>query len=786
MSSEEQQNFNELLEQSKSFADAVILDSMNGWYKNFGSMTRPQVDQNSYLGKKIIFQHVEILKMANCLCVFGVTQEGYSVCCRVLEFYPHIFCSLPQGYNENKNLDFFRNMLNDDMDAQTDRKNFQKRIRSIEYVRRRNIQFYENQFAAPQLFLKITFNSVYGVSDFSKYLSKSTLKELKTVKFFNMVSDPITQFMNDTDMKGGCWLELRPYTFEFLFSNSYLEKKTDTFCQINVIVKVNDLIVHNPNDVWTSIANFRILSFDIECAGRRGVFPQHEIDPVIQIANVVYLQGNDQPFIRNVFVLNSCKPVDDYDVWCFDSEAKLLDKWAKFVLAVDPDFMTGYNILNFDLPYLVNRAAKLNVDFRLNRVIGTETTVRKINRASKQYGREELTFISLDGRIIFDLFQILKREHKLRSFSLNAVAYHFLKEKKEDVHHSMITDLHNQDSDGRHRLAVYCAKDAYLPVKLLNKLMCIINYIEMARVTGVPISYLLNRGQQVRIFSLLLRAANKKNLIIPHNAKGVKNGVFEGATVIEPQRGFYKNPIATLDFASLYPSIMIAHNLCYTSLLFDSSAANLARLKLTEADIDRTPDMPHAFVHASIHKGILPDILENLLSARKKAKAELKIETDPMKKNVLDGRQLALKVSANSVYGFTGAQAGLLPCVAISASVTSYGRQMIKQTSELVTQYYQGSVVIYGDTDSVMVNFGNIPREKAMEMGKEAATRVSKTFKAPIKLEFEKVYHPYLLINKKRYAGLLFTRPEKHDKIDCKGKNKFSEFKFFLQIYFFI
>ena len=143
---------------------------------------------------------------------------------------------------------------------------------------------------------------------------------------------------------------------------------------------------------------------------------------------------------------------------------------------------------------------------------------------------------------------------------------------------------------------------------------------------------------------------------------------------------------------------------------------------------------------------------------------------------MLDGRQLALKISANSVYGFTGAQVGQLPCLAISSSTTAFGRVMIERTRELVLDKYTKAngyehdcQVIYGDTDSVMVKFGTDSIEESMRLGQEAAAYVSNFFIKPIKLEFEKVYFPYLLMNKKRYAGMLWTKPSKPDKMDCKG-----------------
>jgi DNA polymerase delta subunit 1 len=193
--------------------------------------------------------------------------------------------------------------------------------------------------------------------------------------------------------------------------------------------------------------------------------------------------------------------------------------------------------------------------------------------------------------------------------------------------------------------------------------------------------------------------------------------------------------------------------------------------------------------------------------SRKRAKADLKNATDPMQKAVLDGRQLALKISANSVYGFTGAQVifpfilcifhlykkltfiyfqiGKLPCLEISSSVTSFGREMIELTKQKVESrytvsngYQNDAIVVYGDTDSVMIKFGvqsgdetsdNEMVKKSMSMAIDAADFVNTFFIKPIKLEFEKVYYPYLLMNKKRYAALLWTNSEKFDKMDCKG-----------------
>jgi DNA polymerase delta subunit 1 len=523
------------------------------------------------------------------------------------------------------------------------------------------------------------------------------------------------------------------------------------------------------------MAPLRILSFDIECAGRKGIFPEAEHDPVIQIASVVQVQGQKAPFIKNVFTLKSCAPIVGAQVLSFEKEKELLQGWCDFITQVDPDVVIGYNTTNFDFPYLLDRAKHLKVDRfpYLGRIKGVKTEAKDTRFQSKAYGTRDNKSINLEGRLQLDMLQAIQRDYKLRSYTLNSVSAEFLEEQKEDVHYSIITDLQNGNDETRRRLAVYCLKDALLPLRLMDKLMLLFNYTEMARVTGVPFNYILVRGQQIKVISQLYRRALEQNLVIPVIQSEVMDEAYEGATVIDPERGFYNVPIATLDFTSLYPSIMQAHNLCYTTLLSPEVAKRQSLQKDIDYEVTPNGDM---FVKATRRKGLLPEILADLLAARKRAKNDLKKETDPFKRAVLDGRQLALKISANSVYGFTGATVGKLPCLQISSSVTAYGRGMILKTKQIVEEHFtiangykDNAKVIYGDTDSVMIRFGVDNLKDAMALGRIGAELVTKEFIRPINLDFEKVYFPYLLINKKRYAGLYWTREDKYDKMDTKG-----------------
>ena len=237
--------------------------------------------------------------------------------------------------------------------------------------------------------------------------------------------------------------------------------------------------------------------------------------------------------------------------------------------------------------------------------------------------------------------------------------------------------------------------------------------------------------------------------------------------MLDAKAGYYEVPIATLDFASLYLSIMMAHNLCCSTLVPPDAAGGCRR---------RTSKSPTGGVFVrEQNQGHPPRDLEELLGARKRAKADLKKAQDLLEKAVLDGRQLALKVSANSVYGFTGATVGALPPRdfllhdELRPRHDRPDRDLVLKRYNTANGYAANADVIYGDTDSVMIKFNVADLKEAMRLGEEAAEHVSATFIKPIKLEFEKVYYPYLLISKKRYAGLLWTKPEKHDYMDTKG-----------------
>jgi DNA polymerase delta subunit 1 len=382
----------------------------------------------------------------------------------------------------------------------------------------------------------------------------------------------------------------------------------------------------------------------------------------------------------------------------------------------------------------------------------------------------------MSGRFIFDMFHEVKKGYKLDSYKLDNVSKLYLGDQKIDMApKEMFARFREEDPVKLREVAEYCIKDTLLPHRLMKKLCTLLNMIEMAKATWVPANFLVERGQQIKVFSQLTKKARELGFMVPTIRWGsIPEEPYEGATVLEAQKGAYYTPITALDFEALYPSIMMADNLCYSSYVMDDR--KYGAIPGITYETFNVGDRTYKFAQGV--PTLLPEILRELKTFRKQAKRDMAAATG-FAKEVYNGKQLAYKISMNSVYGFTGAGKGILPCVPIASTTTCRGREMIEQTKAYVEKNFPGSKVRYGDTDSVMVEFdvGNRKDEEAVayswEVGERAAEECSALFKKPNNLELEKVYWPYFLYSKKRYAAKLWTKGKDDkmhmDYIDVKG-----------------
>lgn len=625
--------------------------------------------------------------------LFGRTKSGESVCCKT-EFHPYFFIEVPEHWSSLNNLKI-EELLKSNFPYYL--KKDKNQILDISMVRRKKFFGFTND----QLFyfIRVTFKSKKAFSNAFYALKKTGYRD----KLYEGNIDPILRFIHIQKLESTGWVKVSNFTSTI---EDDIDSETCCVHEINVPSwrDINPLSNDETGPVITA-------SFDIETYSEDGSFPDPESTsnycPVIQIATTFQRYGEKEPFKRNLITLNKCDPIPNVDIIECKSERDLILSWVSLIQEDDPDIIVGYNIWKFDLSYMYKRANKLQIEdkFVLNRFKTQPSKLYSKKFSSSAYGENAYEMVESIGRMQIDLLELYKREHKLVKYSLDAVSEHFLGDKKVDMPiPEMFERFKRGTPEDMAAIGKYCVKDTELPLRLMQKLANLPNLIEMAKVTFVPMNYLIERGQQIKVFSQITRETRKENMLVKANVDEKSNESFVGATVLNAKKGAYMDKVVTgLDFASLYPSIMRAHNLCYNTIVLDKTYDNLPDIEYetvswTTTDNNGT-ESNHRYKYAQNKPGILPIILENLAKSRKQAKKDMasaKKNKDEFMESVYNGKQLAYKVSMNSIYGFCAAF--MLPCQPISASVTTIGRNMIEQTKTLVEKWYPESEVIYGDS----------------------------------------------------------------------------------------
>ena len=421
-------------------------------------------------------------------------------------------------------------------------------------------------------------------------------------------------------------------------------------------------------------------------------------------------------------------------------------------------------------------------------------------------------------------------------FIINGVLENIENEKikwglaKDDVTPQDIFRMTNEGPYEKGIIAKYCIQDCNLVHQIFQKIDIMTTYIEMSKICSVPISFLMLRGQGIKLTSYIAKKCREKNTLMPLISIGKKSDMYEGAIVLEPKCNLYlDNPVACVDYSSLYPSSIISENISHDSkvwtktydlndeLLYEtgerdhighfkydhlegykyvdikydtfsfkrSSETAAAKKVLTGYKICRYAQFPNE------EQAIMPAILNELLAARKATKKQMGKELDPFMKNILDKRQLSIKVTANSLYGQTGAKTSTFYEMDVAASTTATGRKLLIYARDIIENVYKEKIVstkygnmktnaeyIYGDTDSVFFTFnlkhaeteekimGQHALEVTIDLAKEAGELATKFLKNPHDLEYEKTFMPFILLSKKRYVGMLYEEDPN------KGKRK--------------
>ncbi|OBT64526.1 hypothetical protein VE03_05323 [Pseudogymnoascus sp. 23342-1-I1] len=473
------------------------------------------------------------------------------------------------------------------------------------------------------------------------------------------------------------------------------------------------------------------------------------------------------------------------------SELDLLVRIVEIVRTYDPDILTGYEVHNCSWGYLVERA-KLKYEYDLCEELSRVRTHSRghSEKDNDKWGFRHTSAILVTGRHMINIWRAMRNELNLLQYTMENVVFHLLHRR---IPHYSWHDLTTWYTSGKFadlaKVIDYYLCRARLNLAILDQNELITRTSEQARLLGVDFFSVLSRGSQFKVESLMFRIAKPENFVLVSPSRkqvGAQNALECLPLVMEPQSAFYTSPLLVLDFQSLYPSVMIAYNYCYSTFLgrivnwrggtgkmgFTEYKRQDLLLELLKDFINISPN-GMMYTKPEIRKSLLAKMLGEILETRVMVKSGMKFDVnDKSTQKLLNNRQLALKLIANVTYGYTSASfSGRMPCVEIADSIVQTARETLEKAIALVHSVKcWGAEVVYGDTDSIFIYLKGKTKDQAFDIGNEIAERVTNMNPRPVKLKFEKVYLPCVLLAKKRYVGFQYEkRDQQEPKFDAKG-----------------
>ena len=532
----------------------------------------------------------------------------------------------------------------------------------------------------------------------------------------------------------------------------------------------------------------------------------------------------------------------DVEVHAFDDELALIRGFIATVRALDPDVLVGFEMQGESLGWLAERAGALGVGL-LREISRDERVPGAAERQDDEYGRLHASGIYVTGRIVLNLWRILRGELKLQSYTFESWRARRLSRRVPRFPHRTLSRW-ARGGDGAPRNVLgahqrwhairHVSERASMVARMLEQLDVVARTSEQARIFGIDFFSVVFRGSQYRVESMMLRLAHTQNYVAisPSKEQAARQPAMACLPlVMEPESKMYVDPVAVLDFQSLYPSMVIAYNLCFSTCLGrvpdDNELAEggetaawtnprqlgcstLAlppgllpalvgeRKKKTDDDNDDDDDdaaRPAAdvrdakatrppgvlctssgamFAPPSVRPGVLPRLLTEILDTRVMVKAALKAAPREARarRRALNARQFGLKLIANVTYGYTAAgYSGRMPMAELADAIVQCGRDTLERAIRTVNSNSRWNArVVYGDTDSLFVHMPGATAERAHRIGAEIAAAVTADNPAPVTLKLEKVYLPCVLQTKKRYVGHAYETPDqRRPTFDAKG-----------------
>lgn len=472
-------------------------------------------------------------------------------------------------------------------------------------------------------------------------------------------------------------------------------------------------------------------------------------------------------------------------VLTFPDEVTMANRLFLVVLQFDPDILCGYEVHSGSWGFLALRLSKAhNIDLysRVGRVVRNPH-----NKRYDRYGYTHGSGMRITGRHMLNVWRHMRHEAALTSYTLENCCWHMLKERVAHVSaHRLVQWVQGLL---RSRLAAlrYLHQRVRLCCRLLQLTDLVARTLEEARVLGIDFYLVLTRGSQFKVELFLARLSKQASyiMVLPSKQQVQQQKPLECIPlVMEPQLAYYKSPLLVLDFALLYPSVMSAFNYCYSTVIGQLRGFKPGKNKVGVVPLSLIPGVLHPlrnhltvaptgvmFVDLTVRKLVLATMVEEILEARVAVKQAMKETPLPLLKQTLYARQLALKLIANVTYGYTLASySGRMPCLEVADAIVLTGRELLLQLIDAIEKGAWGAKVVYGDTDLLFVYLPGKTRAEAFRAGRDIARQVTAMFPSPVKLKFEKVYHPCVLVLKKRYVGYLYEHEQQATPMfDAKG-----------------
>ena len=618
--------------------------------------------------------------------VFGVTAEGRTVGLRASHMPYAVYLEhAHDSHDETKSRAWLQSRMRPFLDRQDRRSQYFRP--AIQLMQRRKLCGHQEQ----QIWcVKVLYDNAADARRDAYDIRHKFL----ACRVYHESLDPNLVFTAHTGLRAFMWVRCDFPSFS----------GSSTRCDVELCCDVKRLVpAYDETDVVRNLPpRLRIAAFDIETDGLKW-----ENGDEIRMVSVS-CDGRDFLLTRHPLLASS--PQQYCVVDCAD-EKDLIAKFVDVVKELRPVFLTGWNIFGFDLQFIFERASLLHATKKIEElswlaIKAVKPVLKEMN--SNAFGQNKIYHDSLEGVITLDGYILARKGTKMPSYSLKAFG-EWVGEAKGDVtYEEMVEAFTTKDPALMRNVADYCVQDSRLVLKILARMEEPEKVMAMTRLAAVPPMYAIKRGQSILTFGLILAETFRRGWVVnpPAKPKGAQEG-YQGATVIDPVRGYHKDPVAVLDFESLYPSIMQAFNICISTYIHTYAKAE----QVPEAyvfpaySVIEIDDGARVVFQREGEEGVFPSILRVLLGCRKDVKKQMRQwAAGSTEYNQANAKQLSLKVAANSLYGYLGSPVSHLYNKDLAASVTSMGRQSLFQVRHVIQGLCaSGKIppqvhVVYGDS----------------------------------------------------------------------------------------